>query len=105
MSLIAAKADYIYKANEVYNRLNNFESLYEVEANVLTYAKCAIVQENELVDFVIDGIYVSVYNNSKGYDLYFLNYLMKIEVYDKQIIYFSVRQNWFFENSNLFIIQ
>lgn len=92
MSLIAAKADYIYRANTIYRQLEEFEELFETEAKVLTYAKCALMQEAELDDFVASGIYVSVYNSNSGYDLYFLDYVMEMDVYDKQIVNYSVRK-------------
>ena len=92
MSLIAAKADYIYKADTIYKELEEFEELFETEAHVLTYAKCALMKEDSLDDFVVSGIYVSVYNSSNDYDLYFLDYLMEIDVYDKQIVNFNVKR-------------
>ena len=92
MSLIAAKADYIYKADTIYKELEEFEELFEAEAHVLTYAKCALMKEDGLDDFTVSGIYVSVYNSSNGYDLYFLDYLMEIDVYDKQIVNFNVKR-------------
>ena len=92
MSLIAAKADYIYKADIVYKKLEEFEELFEVEAHVLNYAKCVLVKEMELDDYSTGGVYVSVYNSQNGYDLYFLDYVMEIDVYEKQIVNFSVRK-------------
>ena len=92
MSLIAAKADYVYKADTVYMKLEEFEELFETEAHILTYAKCALVKEMELDDFSAGGVYVSVYNSRNGYDLYFMNYVMEIDVYEKQIVNFSVRK-------------
>ena len=91
MSLIAAKADYITKANEIYKRLEDFKELFEIEAAVIEYSKCALVQEVPLSDFEVDGVRVFVYNSSGGYSLYFLNYLMEIDVYEKQIVNFDVR--------------
>jgi len=37
-------------------------------------------------------MYVSVYNSADGYDLYFLDYIMEINVYDKQIVNFTVKR-------------
>ena len=92
MSLIAAKADYVYKADTVYKKLEEFEELFETETHILTYAKCTLVKEMELDDFSAGGVYVSVYNSRNGYDLYFMNYVMEIDVYEKQIVNFSVRK-------------
>ena len=92
MSLIAAKADYIYKADTIFKKLEEYEELFEAEAQVLTYAKCSLIREDTLDDFVVSGIYVSVYNSADGYDLYFLDYIMEINVYDKQIVNFTVKR-------------
>ena len=92
MSLIAAKADYVYKADSVYRRLEEFEELFAIEAQILTYAKCVLIKDDELDDFTAAGTYVSVYNDSNGYDLYFMDYIMEIDVYEKQIVNFDVRK-------------
>ena len=92
MSLIAVKADYVYKANTIYARLEEFEELFEAEAAVLSYAKCALMRQAPLDDYAANGIYVSVYNSGNGYDLYFLDYVMEIDVYEKQIVNFSTRK-------------
>ncbi len=92
MSLIAAKADYIYKADMIYERLEGFAKLFEVEAKILTYAKCVLIKDEELDDFSAGGTNVSVYNNGNGYDLYFLDYVMEIDVYERQIVNFTVKR-------------
>ncbi len=91
MSLIALKADYIYKANSIYHKLEEFEDLFNKEALILNYAKCSLMKEDNLSDFYISGISVEVFDSKNGYDLYFLNYVMEIEVYEKQIIDFTVK--------------
>ena len=93
MSLIAAKSDYIVKANSVYRNLQDFEEVFAYEAAVLNRAKCILVRDEELEDFNVDGINVSVYRSKNGYQLNYLDYVMDIDVYEKQIIDFSVRKN------------
>lgn len=93
MALIALKADYIYKANSIYKKLQDFEDVFEIEANIINYAKCVIVHDEPLTDFGVMGVYVSVYETSKGYDLYYLDYIMNLNVYDRQIIDFSISRN------------
>ena len=92
MSLIAAKADYVYKADTVYKKLEDFEELFEIEAHILAYVKCVLVKDMELDDFSERGVYVSVYNSSNGYDLYFMDYVMEVDVYENQVVNFSVRK-------------
>ena len=92
MSLIAAKADYVYKADTVYKKLEDFEELFEIEAHILAYVKCVLVKDMELDDFSERGVYVSVYNSSNGYDLYFMDYVMEVDVYENQVVNFNVRK-------------
>lgn len=90
MSLIALKSDYIISANNVYNNLIQLEDIYEKQAQVISYAKYTLLRNEELEDYVINGIYVSVYKTSSGYELCFDEYSIDIDVYDKQIVDFSV---------------
>ena len=92
MALIAAKSDYIYKANMAYANLQDHEQVFEMEAQVLSYVKCVLLRNEDLDDFYIYGSVVSVYQTSNGYELYFDDYKMNIDVYDKQIVDFSVRR-------------
>ena len=92
MSLIAAKSDYIYSANTAFSNLQECEEIFELEANVISYFKCMLLRNDEIDDFYINGIYVSVYETPDGYELYFDSYEMNIDVYDKQIINFEVRR-------------
>lgn len=86
------KSDYLYTGNSVYDNLREFENIFEEEAYVISYAKCALLRNEELDDFYINGISVSVYENSSGYELYFDEFKLDIEVYDKQIIDFSIEK-------------
>ena len=92
MTLIAAKSDYLYKANEVYYNLKEYENTFASEAKAISYAKCILLRNEELEDFYIDGLYVSVYQTSKGYELLFNGYVTEIEVYDKQIVDFRTKK-------------
>lgn len=89
--IIAAKSDYIEKANSAYINLINYEEVFEIETQVIDYVKCALLRNDELDDFYIDNYLVSVYHNGNEYDLYFANYEMEIEVYDKQIVGMSMQ--------------
>ena len=91
MALIAAKSDYIEKANLAYNNLKKHEEIFEIEAEVLSYAKCCLLRNEDLEDFYTYGTYVSVYQTFDGYELCFDDYQMYIEVYDKQIVDFDIR--------------
>ena len=86
MSLIVAKSEYIYSANSVYSSLREYVGIYKKEAYIINYLKCALLRNEDIGDFYFDDCYVDVNKNSDGYDLYFDNYVMNIEVYDKQII-------------------
>lgn len=92
MALIAAKSDYIEKANLAYSNLEKHEEIFEVEAEILSYVKCSLLRNEDLDDFYTYGTSVYVYQTSNGYELCFNDYQMYIEVYDKQIVDFSVRR-------------
>ena len=87
-ALIAAKADYIEKADRVYANLKEFEKVFEAEAAVIDAFKCMIARGDEIDDFIADGIYVEVYQTNVAYELRFLDLRMKVSVYDRQIIDF-----------------
>lgn len=90
MSLIALKSDYVYKANNVYINLKEYEDIFRLQAQVLTYAKCYLIQNDGLNDFIVDGIHVDVYGDNNHYELYFDDYYMKIDVYERLIIDYSI---------------
>lgn len=74
----------------VYDNLKEFAEAFQAEAKIINYVKCCLVSNIPLEDFTIDGISVSVYYNSSGYNLFFQNYQMEIHVYKRQIIDYSV---------------
>lgn len=88
LSVIAVKSDYLYKANEVYYNLQEYEEVFNLEAQILSYIKCVLLRNEQLEDFVTNDCYVTVYETTNGYELLFDNYVMDIDVYDKQIIDF-----------------
>lgn len=92
MSVIAAKSEYIYSANSAYSNLQEYEEIFEKEASVISYLKCALLRNDDIDDFYVNGIGVNVYETSSGYELYFDSYVMDVDVYDKQIIDFEVRR-------------
>lgn len=92
LSLITAKSDYIYKANMAYENLNEASELFRQEAYVMNRFKCMLAREEDIDDFVVNGIYVNVYQNNNGYDLYFDSYHINTVVYDKQIVSFEVNR-------------
>ena len=73
-----------------YINLQENEELFAKEARIINYMKCALLRNEGIESFYVDGIYVDVYESSNGYYLYFDNYEMNIEIYDKQIIGFKI---------------
>lgn len=88
MSLIAAKSDYIIKADLVYENLKESEECFRKEAVVLDYFKCMRARGAEIEDFYADGIYVDVRLIEQGYELSFDEYRMRVSVYEKMIVDF-----------------
>lgn len=77
--------DYIYKSVEVFNNINESYDDFCVEARVIEYVKCCLINNQELDDFYVDSVYVSADKN--GDDLY-LDYddvCLKVETVDNLI--------------------
>lgn len=89
-SIVMSKADFITKTNKVYENLISFEDNFENEALILNYVKCVLLHYEDISDFTVNGVYVSVYVDSNGYDLFYENKRMHLEVYDRQIIDYDV---------------
>ena len=85
MTLIAAKSDFICKANEAYRNLQEYEEIFAMEANVLNRAKCLLLQGRPLEEIDLP---VSVYPTGSGYILLLEGYRLEIYVYEKQIVDF-----------------
>lgn len=92
MAMIALKADYIYSANTVFSNLQDYQEIFEIEANIIDYCKCLLVQGESLSDFYMCGQDILVYESSDGYDLYFDEYKLRLDVYDKQIVGFKLQK-------------
>ena len=92
MSIMAAKIDHLNKANEVYLNLKEFENVFEKEERVITKAKCILLKEQELTEFSAGNMYVRVYRNRDGYELYFDGYVLVLAVYEKQIVDFEMKR-------------
>ncbi len=90
MTLIAAKSDYIMKADMVYRNLEEAEKdLYE-ESLVLDHFKCMLARREEIEDYCVDGICVSVFESSDGYELYYGDRRIALTAYEERIIDFTV---------------
>ena len=88
--IIAAKSDYIVKANEAYYNLREYEDMFYKETQIIDYLKCALLRNDNIDDFYIDDCLVSVYHIAGGYNLFFDDYKMNIEIYEKQIVGMSI---------------
>lgn len=92
LTVILAKSDYLYTANTAYINLKKAENTFEKEAYVISYIKCKLLRNEEIDDYMTNGVFVSVYETTNGYELYFDNYRISIEVYDKQIIDYDIEK-------------
>lgn len=82
--------DYIYKSSLALDNINNGLYLFEYEAKLMDYIKCELINDNELNDFEIDGINVSVIKNGDDYELISSVEDIKVETYDGLVIdYYS----------------
>ena len=94
MTLIALKSEYIICANKVYYNLLKAQEVFELEANVIYYAKCYLANNEYLNNFEINGYEVMVYNTNQGYDLYIENYCINLITYEKQILSFHIKNSF-----------
>ena len=91
MSLIAAKSDYIIKADQVYENLQECEECFSYEAAVLRRFRCMLARREEIRDYDTEGIRVRVFQISGGYELHYLNYQMSVSVYEDMIVDFTLQ--------------
>ena len=90
MALIAAKSDYIMKADMVYRNLEEAENdLYE-ESVVIDRFKCMLARREEIEDFCTAGICVSVFESADGYELCYGDRRIALTVYEERIVDFTV---------------
>ena len=92
--IITAKSDYITKANAVFYNLQEYEDIFYMEAQIVDYMKCHLLRNDVINDFYIDNCLVNVYTNGNEYNLYFDEYRMNIETYEKQIINVNIQKLW-----------
>ncbi len=90
MALIAAKSDYIMKADMVYRNLEEAEKdLYE-ESVVIDRFKCMLARREEIENFCTEGICVSVFESADGYELCYGDRRIALTVYEERIVDFTV---------------
>ena len=77
--------DYIYKSNLVYDNINTSIDDFYDEARVIEYAKCALINKQDLNDFIVDEIDVSVDFENDTYHLYYNDIELCLKVKDNLI--------------------
>ena len=65
--------DYIYKSVSVFNNIKDSMEILDYEANVIEYAKCVLINRQDLEDFYINGYDISV--DKSGDDYYLSSYM------------------------------
>lgn len=78
--------DHIYKSAYVFSNIKESVDAFNFEASVIEYAKCVLINKQELDDFCVDGYCVEV---SKSGDTYYLDSDMgslRLETYDGLIL-------------------
>ena len=78
--------DYIYKSTYVFSNIKDSIDVFNYEAGVIEFAKCVLINKQELEDFSVNGYYVDVL---KSGDTYYLNSDMgtlRLETYDGLIL-------------------
>ena len=84
------KTDYIIKSKTALLNLQEFQDHFSLEAKVIWHAKCILMQNEDLDNYYVDGVYVNVDNINGGYQLRYLDYIVDITVFDKMIIDYTI---------------
>ena len=61
--------DYIYKSSSVFINIKESVDVFDYESSVIEYAKCVLINRQELDDFFVNGYDVSVYKSGDSYYL------------------------------------
>lgn len=77
--------DYIYKSDSVFDNMSESIDDFYDEARVIEYAKCVLINRQDLDDFTVDSIYVSVNGGDDEYFLYYDDVELRLEVRDNLI--------------------
>lgn len=85
-----ASSEYIITSNNVYIKLNEFVDSYKCEAELISSAKCDLLNYGKLEDFDISDGTVYVYGNGDGYTLEHDGVTYNIKVEDSLIIDYSI---------------
>lgn len=80
----------IYKTDLTLINLNDFKDNFYYESKIINKIKCDLIRKEEVCDFSIDGIFVNVYSNSEGFDIYYLDKKIALIVYDSIIVDYEV---------------
>ena len=78
--------DYIYKSVSVFNNIKDSVEILNYEASVIDYAKCVLINKQELEDFYINGYDVSVDKDGDDYYLYSSMGTLKLNTSDGLIL-------------------
>lgn len=73
IALMLILNDYIYKSISVFNNIKDSIQILQYEASAIEYAKCVLINKQELEDFYINGYDVSV--DRDGNDYYLSSYM------------------------------
>lgn len=90
MNLVTMKSDFILSANSVYSNLKEYEKDFSIQAKVISSFKCMLLRNEEIEDYVVDGIQVNVFLNNDSAVIYFDDYVLNVDIKDKQIINYDI---------------
>lgn len=81
---------HLSKSLETLLLLKNYQDNFEIESLVIRSAKCELLQNHELKDYMLDGDYVYVCQSDDGYNLEYCGYEFEIETKDDAITSYKV---------------
>lgn len=85
-----AMAYHLSRSLETLCLLKEYQDSFEIEALVISKAKCLLLQEKELNDFYINNELVSCIATCDGYELEYQDYLFLIETNNDCICDYSI---------------
>ena len=92
MNLLIAYSYHLNKSLETLILLKEYQDSFEIESLVLRSAKCNLLNNSTLEDYVLDGEVVNVSNNGDDYELNYRDYIFHLETKEKIILSYYVEK-------------
>ena len=89
LSLMNLISDYLLNANQIYADLLAYNADFKMEVAIIAQAGCQLLENDDIEDFYLDGVYVNVEKNDNSYLLTCADLKLRIETQQRMITYYS----------------